>query len=92
MSPLKPARLVEGKDYYVEGGKFVFTAAYHLKRGYCCNSKCRHCPYGADGGLAARIEFAGLSVAMGPQAAPNPRPAAPALKRMPGVKRSAGGD
>jgi hypothetical protein len=23
----------------------VFTAAYHLKRGYCCNSDCRHCPY-----------------------------------------------
>ena len=24
----------------------VFTAAYHLKRGYCCGSGCRHCPYG----------------------------------------------
>jgi hypothetical protein len=23
----------------------VFTATYHLKRGYCCNSDCRHCPY-----------------------------------------------
>jgi hypothetical protein len=23
----------------------VFTAAYHLKRGYCCGSGCRHCPY-----------------------------------------------
>ncbi|MEO0903077.1 MAG: DUF5522 domain-containing protein, partial [Bacteroidota bacterium] len=19
---------------------------YHLKRGYCCESGCRHCPYG----------------------------------------------
>jgi hypothetical protein len=23
----------------------VFTASFHLKRGYCCNSNCRHCPY-----------------------------------------------
>jgi hypothetical protein len=40
-----PARLVEGEDYYCEGGLIVFTALYHLKRGYCCNSGCRHCPY-----------------------------------------------
>lgn len=63
MEPAKRAPLVEGVDYYVEGGKFVFTPAYHLKRGYCCNSKCRHCPYGGrDGGLGARIEFIGLPV------------------------------
>jgi hypothetical protein len=37
--------LREGEDYYVEGGAMVFTAAYHLKRGYCCDSGCRHCPY-----------------------------------------------
>jgi hypothetical protein len=40
------SKLVQGVDYYVEGGKFVFTALYHLKRGHCCNSRCRHCPYG----------------------------------------------
>jgi hypothetical protein len=33
-------------DYYVENGMVVFTEAYHLKRGYCCRSGCRHCPYG----------------------------------------------
>jgi hypothetical protein len=33
------------EDYYFEGLSIVFTAAYHLKRGYCCNSGCRHCPY-----------------------------------------------
>ncbi len=33
-------------DYYIENGLYVFTAAYHLKRGYCCQSGCRHCPYG----------------------------------------------
>ena len=37
--------LIEGEDYYVEGAAFVFTAAYHLKRGYCCGNGCRHCPY-----------------------------------------------
>jgi len=62
MKTANPLRLVEGVDFYVERGKFVFTKAYHLKRGYCCNSKCRHCPYGVDGGLTARIDFAGLPV------------------------------
>ena len=38
-------QLREGEDYYLEGGAMVFTAAYHLKRGYCCESACRHCPY-----------------------------------------------
>jgi hypothetical protein len=33
------------EDFYLEGPNLVFTAAYHLKRGYCCNSGCRHCPY-----------------------------------------------
>ena len=36
---------VEGEDYYWEGPFMVFTAAYHRKRGYCCQSGCRHCPY-----------------------------------------------
>jgi hypothetical protein len=39
-------KLVLGIDYYMDGDKFVFTEAYHRKRGYCCNSRCRHCPYG----------------------------------------------
>ncbi|MBL7715791.1 MAG: hypothetical protein JNL01_10020 [Bdellovibrionales bacterium] len=34
-----------GEDFYLEGDFTVFTAAYHLKRGYCCGSGCRHCPY-----------------------------------------------
>jgi hypothetical protein len=36
----------ETEDYYVEGDLMVFKAAYHLKRGSCCKSGCRHCPYG----------------------------------------------
>jgi hypothetical protein len=39
-------KLVEGVDYYIEAGRWVFTAAYHLKRRHCCESGCRHCPYG----------------------------------------------
>lgn len=43
--------LVEGTDYYLEDGKFVLMEGYHLRRGYCCNARCRHCPYGnAPGG------------------------------------------
>lgn len=41
-----PLQLKEGVDYYIENGLYVFTEAYHLKRGYCCKSGCRHCPYG----------------------------------------------
>ena len=37
--PLRP------EDFYWDGPYLVFTAAYHLRRGYCCNSGCRHCPY-----------------------------------------------
>jgi hypothetical protein len=43
--PQMPKPLIEGEDYYWEGKYMVFTRAYHLKRGYCCNSGCRHCPY-----------------------------------------------
>jgi hypothetical protein len=25
---------------------FVFTARFLRDRGYCCESGCRHCPYG----------------------------------------------
>jgi len=38
--------LAEGIDYYMENGFMVFTAAYLQKRGFCCRSGCRHCPYG----------------------------------------------
>ena len=32
-------------DSYFENGLLVYTAAYHLKRGSCCGSGCRHCPF-----------------------------------------------
>jgi len=40
------APLQEGIDFYIENGRYVFTAHYLRKRGYCCQSGCRHCPYG----------------------------------------------
>jgi hypothetical protein len=38
--------IINEPDYYLENGNMVFTAAYLLKRGYCCKNGCRHCPYG----------------------------------------------
>ena len=42
-------KLIEGEDfYYTPEGYKCFTEKHHLKRGYCCKSGCRHCPYGFD--------------------------------------------
>ena len=38
-------KLVEGEDFYKEGCFIVLTATFHLRRGFCCGSGCRHCPY-----------------------------------------------
>ncbi|MEX2336763.1 MAG: DUF5522 domain-containing protein [Fulvivirga sp.] len=35
----------EQSMFYIEHGLYVFTAAYHLKRGHCCGNGCRHCPF-----------------------------------------------
>jgi hypothetical protein len=44
----KKIELEEGDFYKTPEGYLVFTEKYHLKRGYCCRSGCRHCPYGYD--------------------------------------------
>ena len=49
--------LIEGIDYYVEGGLFVFTAQYLRERGYCCTSGCRHCPYGFEREISSAIDL-----------------------------------
>lgn len=41
----RPAPLAGPGDFYLEGQSIVFTASYHRRRGYCCGSGCRHCPY-----------------------------------------------
>ncbi|MBU3824395.1 MAG: hypothetical protein H9917_06170 [Candidatus Oceanisphaera merdipullorum] len=43
--PTEPTPLREHEDYYIEDGFWIFTAAFHLKRGHCCRNGCRHCPY-----------------------------------------------
>jgi Family of unknown function (DUF5522) len=57
----KFTQLVDGIDFYKEGDKVVFTSVYHFKRGYCCHSKCRHCPYGLGVAQAVHIDITGLS-------------------------------
>ncbi|MDB3887335.1 DUF5522 domain-containing protein [bacterium] len=32
--------------YFSEEGYRVFTETFLLKRGYCCQNSCKHCPYG----------------------------------------------
>lgn len=38
-------KILSGDFYFDLGGLMVFTSQYHLRRGYCCGSGCRHCPY-----------------------------------------------
>jgi len=38
--PLQP-----GDVYYTPEGYLVFTEQYHRRRGFCCGSGCRHCPW-----------------------------------------------
>lgn len=45
--PKRGEPLIEGLHYYMENQFFVFTEFYHLSRGYCCQSGCRHCAYRA---------------------------------------------
>jgi len=51
------ARLVAGEDYYAEGAAIVFTAGYLWRRGYCCESGCRHCPYRGPGAIDQPVEL-----------------------------------
>ncbi len=40
---------LSSEDYYLSPeGYIIYTEKYHLKRGYCCKSGCKHCPYGYD--------------------------------------------
>ncbi len=43
VSPLPPP--LKSGDFYLENGFMVFTKEYHLQRGFCCKSGCRHCPW-----------------------------------------------
>lgn len=39
------SRLAPDEYYINEQGYVVFTEVYLLKRGYCCDNGCKHCPY-----------------------------------------------
>ena len=42
---LTKPKLLPTDFYYNENGLMVMTESYHLRRGYCCNNNCKHCPY-----------------------------------------------
>jgi hypothetical protein len=44
-TPASDLKILPGDFYFEPDGRMVFTAAYHLRRGYCCGNGCRHCPY-----------------------------------------------
>jgi hypothetical protein len=49
MSAFSKLSELDPDDFYKTAeGYIVFTEKYHLKRGYCCKSGCKHCPYGFD--------------------------------------------
>ncbi|MGB8354983.1 MAG: cysteine-rich CWC family protein [Chthoniobacteraceae bacterium] len=50
----KPVPRTQAGDFYIEEDHVVFTAQYHLRRGYCCGSGCRHCPFD---GLERELAF-----------------------------------
>lgn len=35
----------QGRDYYLEKGQIIMTESYLARRGKCCGSGCRHCPF-----------------------------------------------
>ncbi|MFM8877824.1 MAG: cysteine-rich CWC family protein [Verrucomicrobiota bacterium] len=45
LSPVDPRPGDSDDTYVTADGRIVFTSAYLLRRGHCCGSGCRHCPY-----------------------------------------------
>ena len=43
----KDERITDSKkqDFYKEGKIMIMKEDYHIKRGSCCGSGCKHCPY-----------------------------------------------
>ncbi len=59
MNEVKPQKeerekFTEGVDYYFEDGLMVLTERFLLRRGYCCENSCRHCPYSFDDGAGLK--------------------------------------
>src|SRR5258706_7304287 len=41
----EPATMLPGDFYFDGSGLIVLKAGYHLRRCYCCGSRCQPCPY-----------------------------------------------
>lgn len=41
-----PRAFLESVDFYYDDGLMVLTRRFLLERGYCCENRCRNCPYG----------------------------------------------
>jgi len=52
----KPTNYEDDDFYYSSEGYKVFTAKYLLKRGYCCENGCRHCPYGFNKSKGRKVK------------------------------------
>jgi len=57
--------LKEGSDFYWENGRIVLTAQFLSSRGFCCNSRCRNCPFKTD--LREELQLTG-SISAEPKA------------------------
>ena len=87
--------LEEGDFYWTKEGYRVFTEQYLLKRGYCCESNCRHCPYGFNKkntrnfGIIKQVSkpmtksFKDLVTEGIPNELPNPKPYDPSINHAP---------
>ena len=42
---MKTKEFIEKVHYYIDGERIIFTERFHIERGQCCGSGCRHCPY-----------------------------------------------
>lgn len=42
---MKPPMQTSEDYIHLPDGRIAFSEAYHLKRGYCCGSGCRFCPF-----------------------------------------------
>lgn len=38
-------KFIKDIHYYMDDTRVVFTALYHIERGYCCGNKCINCAY-----------------------------------------------
>jgi Family of unknown function (DUF5522) len=55
-------KIIENVDYYIENNKYVFTAHFLLRRGYCCKNNCRHCPYKENARVSQLAEESVLEI------------------------------